>query len=1482
MKKLLALLLALTLTFSMLTVAFADEEIGAEAATCEALGMLQGAGDGVTAEYLATAPTRIQAAVMFLRLKGLEEEAKAFEAEENFADADQADWAKNIMAYLYANPDLGWVGDGVNFNPQAQVTAQMYYKVMLEALGYKQNTADVAGDFEWAEVFEFAAEVGLVAVADVEEFTVNDIAVATVEALGATVNGEETTLAEKLVAEEIIDGETALELGIVISEEDKALNAAVAAAEAAIAALPAEITLELKTDVEAARALVADALALNAEAVVSNVDVLEAAEAKIVELEAAAAKAAAVAALETNFKAVVAVTNTIVDVTFTEAVTVADAEHFVVKDAAGTALAVSATELAADGKKITLTTPAQTTGAAYTLTIGATSKSFVGGIADTTAPTAVSAASVDNKTVDVTFTDANRLDVASATNVANYTIAGLTVESAAVAGKVVTLTTSAQTSGTVYTVSVVGVKDVAGNAITSAKTATFAGKAADVAAPSAITVVPYSNTQVRVDFTDSSKIEEESAENVANYTIAGLTVSAAELLNTDSSVTTYGGTKSKSVLLTTTAQTTGTVYTVSVLGVKDVAGNAITTAKTNTFAGKAADTAAPSAITAVPYTNTQVRVDFTDSSNIDEESAENVANYTIAGLTVTAAELLNTTTLTGTYGGTINKSVILTTTAQTTGTVYTVSVLGVKDVAGNAITTAKTNTFAGKAADTTAPTVAVTPVAGNKVQLVFTDASAMDATSVQTLTNYSISTLGYPVSVDSWTASTKTLVLNTAAQTNGTVYEITINNVKDAAGNTITANTKKSFAGIGSALDAVAISSVTALNNRQIQVVFNKDVVNVDADGSDFKLKKGTAAAVDFESIDAGATTAVTKIDAKTYILTIDTTAANHLTNDVYTLIVDGDDGSVIADLGGTAISTTDATKCEKAFGGVTDAPATPEVVAITHTGLRQVEVIFNREVKLANFGLASNVTITYDPSITINLGGTAVATYAVVDSTDKKKVTFTFAGDIAADKVAKLNILAADFDKITDITGNIAMVKNATTNYEVNFGTVAYTSEAIKVTSVTAVDEQTLEIAFNQAIVFTNQTADITDANFATITRVDGTTLVSGTDYNIMTAYKTASDKIRVYFKSLTTKMADGLLYDFTFVNHANGDGLVKKATDLTTELDATVTANAKGTFGYNPTANAAPYLVSVTPLADSRIQLTFSEDLSAAPTTSGASTDIEIWNGSTQIAAGNLSDATAIGTSKSQYYIDLTGGKFMAGTTYTVRIPNANDITDTMLVDTIKKASASDATLNSVTFGGIATAATAPTATDLAFINNVNAAGNAVKNVVSTAGLAQNAYKTLEVYVGTTAPTADTAAEYTFDLTGAAINAGAATALTAAGGATVAAADTVYYRFIDNANSKSAWVADGTIAATPTATLNTNTYVLANATKYSVAGTATVALSVDSGGTAYTVALADTAGADSNHLSIINKNADGNITYVDYLWVETVVSTLETPVLQ
>jgi predicted lipoprotein with Yx(FWY)xxD motif/plastocyanin len=197
------MLFAVIMVVSVMT-ALADGEqaVKSETQVVADLGILVGDGNGLTDEYLNKGTTRIQAAIMFLRLKGLEADAKAFKGTDNFSDAKLV-WAEgqSILAYLKANPQLGWQGMGNGtFDPLSGITAQQYYKVMLEALGFMQGM-----DFEYADVFMVAADNGLTKVATVEMFKNINVATATVEALNATMHEGGKTLAAALSDAKIID-----------------------------------------------------------------------------------------------------------------------------------------------------------------------------------------------------------------------------------------------------------------------------------------------------------------------------------------------------------------------------------------------------------------------------------------------------------------------------------------------------------------------------------------------------------------------------------------------------------------------------------------------------------------------------------------------------------------------------------------------------------------------------------------------------------------------------------------------------------------------------------------------------------------------------------------------------------------------------------------------------------------------------------------------------------------------------------------------------------------------------------------------------------------------------------------------------------------------------------------------------------------------------------------------------------------------------
>ncbi|HYF75035.1 MAG TPA: hypothetical protein VD757_00495, partial [Candidatus Nitrosocosmicus sp.] len=217
LKKLLVSLTIFALVLSTVSpvLAYSKDEISYEGRICRDLGILKGNTGVVDGAYLETRPNRLQAAIMFLRLKGLEEDALSYNGKNNFKDADTVAWeeGRNVLSYLKNHPELGWIGDGVNFLPFNLIDSKAYYKVLLESLGYKQKI-DGDGDFDWSEVLDFAEGKGLKKVAGVRSFTVDSLAIATVEALNTKMNGSGKKLIEHLVENGDVDKRAAAALDL--------------------------------------------------------------------------------------------------------------------------------------------------------------------------------------------------------------------------------------------------------------------------------------------------------------------------------------------------------------------------------------------------------------------------------------------------------------------------------------------------------------------------------------------------------------------------------------------------------------------------------------------------------------------------------------------------------------------------------------------------------------------------------------------------------------------------------------------------------------------------------------------------------------------------------------------------------------------------------------------------------------------------------------------------------------------------------------------------------------------------------------------------------------------------------------------------------------------------------------------------------------------------------------------------------------------
>jgi len=889
MKKTLALVLALAMVFSTFTVVFAEDTLGEDAQICADLGMLKGPTGTVDAAYVATAPTRMQAAIMFLRLKGLEAEALAYTGEDNFADGKLA-WAEgaNLLAYLKANPQLGWQGDGTNFDPDGKITAQMYYKVLLEALGYKQSTAEVVGDFKWEEVLEFAAGKGLVKVAAVAEFTVNDLAVATVEALKITVKDGSKTLAATLVEAGKIDETKAVTAGLYV-------------------AAPVVIAAELKE-----------------------------------------AKATGNAVLEVKFKAAVDEAAENVD-------------NYVIEGLAVNAAKISGT------KTVILDTAAMTTGKLYKLTVGGKTVQFSGIAKVSGGPVIKSVEGTDIEEVVITF-DKN-VDLATASNEANYTIAGVDVVKAEIDRTKVTLTTEGLKNKTQYTVKTTNIKSADGvNKKSDSKS--FKTNFDFTAPKISGTIVARTNERIIVPF--NKKVTAESAEDITNYTIK-IDVKDGEELGIVSA--TLDEDDENFVTIMTEPMEKNKTYKVTVNGLVDQTKSANKMAKdsSGTFKSKAPDETAPSFDAAEALSPTTILATFKDASDLDESSLVDIGNYTLGDLTVEDAEVLDDDYDSSNYV----YRVIVTVEEMKTGTSYTLKASAILDEFGNEMKekskTVSTTGNAFASAKLNDPAVAT-----GEQKILLTFDKEVDEDSAEDIANYTINNdIGNPTkaTLKSGTAGRQVELevnkLKNGKHANGDpLYKITANGVKDLAGNVLNYKVKVDTWTNTWDNDAPEIEGVDVLNKEVVTLSFDEKV-QFAADAKLILAKAGVdtdTVAMDVKDISDDKT--IVEFSAATPAL------QENVSYTVYRVVYGAGVDGGIRDLNGKPLYVNGIEFGKFVFTGKANNPDKVQVDSIDQVNGTTFEVLFSRNVVVS--GPASKASANGKGSFTVT-----------VDSDDEKLVTF-------------------------------------------------------------------------------------------------------------------------------------------------------------------------------------------------------------------------------------------------------------------------------------------------------------------------------------------------------------------------------------------------------------------------------------------------------------------------------------------------------------
>lgn len=159
-RKLVSLALAIALVFSLVSVNLSANAAGPDytpyADTLKDLGLFLGTGNGYELNRNAT---RVEAAVMVVRLLGKDGQAKVENNKHPFTDVPA--WASYYIGYLYRN-NLVKGTSATRFNAAAQASPAEFGTMLLRVLGYD----DGAGDFSWQKAIDKMVALGIISKSD--------------------------------------------------------------------------------------------------------------------------------------------------------------------------------------------------------------------------------------------------------------------------------------------------------------------------------------------------------------------------------------------------------------------------------------------------------------------------------------------------------------------------------------------------------------------------------------------------------------------------------------------------------------------------------------------------------------------------------------------------------------------------------------------------------------------------------------------------------------------------------------------------------------------------------------------------------------------------------------------------------------------------------------------------------------------------------------------------------------------------------------------------------------------------------------------------------------------------------------------------------------------------------------------------------------------------------------------------------------------
>lgn len=210
------LVISLLLAISAIPAFAADLNSSFEKAVdLKILGLFKGSDKGYELERI---PTRIEGAVMLLRLLGKEQDAMEMNFSHPFSDVPA--WADKLVGYMYQKGLTKGISAAA-FGSSEQLSARQYVTFVLRALGYN----DQGNDFTYENALDKAVQAGLFTSSEASslknrsDFYRNDLVGISYSALKTKLKASSKTLLDKLVSDDKAVSKTAAStLGLYTSD----------------------------------------------------------------------------------------------------------------------------------------------------------------------------------------------------------------------------------------------------------------------------------------------------------------------------------------------------------------------------------------------------------------------------------------------------------------------------------------------------------------------------------------------------------------------------------------------------------------------------------------------------------------------------------------------------------------------------------------------------------------------------------------------------------------------------------------------------------------------------------------------------------------------------------------------------------------------------------------------------------------------------------------------------------------------------------------------------------------------------------------------------------------------------------------------------------------------------------------------------------------------------------------------------------------